>query len=183
MMLVIVLGHPKPKSQNPKPKTLNPQDKNECFRKQTCKSVCSNFHMNHLALFPNPCSGQKQTLNIQRALPTFGQSKTETEVKTFEGPNPIQCPQNQPRNGLGRDPEAENWSSGRRPKTAQKNSPRNGLRTSKQTPKNRSKNGPGGTKRVLDKLKPETVAQNFRSKLSLKTQGPKPYTISMNPKP
>ena len=37
---------------------------------------------------------------------------------------------------------------------------------------------PTGKKLVWDKLKPETFGQNFRSKLSVKTQGPKPYTIS-----
>ena len=40
---------------------------------------------------------------------------------------------------------------------------------------------PTSKKLVWDKLKPETFGQNFRSKLSVKTQGPKPYTISINP--
>ena len=40
---------------------------------------------------------------------------------------------------------------------------------------------PTSKKLVWDKLKPETFAQNFRSKLSVNTQGPKPWEEAQKP--
>ena len=64
---------------------------------------------------------------------------------------------NRSRNGLGEDP--------RQPRKKKTQKWHENL---KADPKNHSRNGPGGTKLVLDKLKPETFGQNFRSKLRSK---------------
>ena len=128
------------------------------FHTRTCKFVCPSFSCKPFGALsrraPKPRNGLESPKNSPEMVWESCQTPTSQKNRNGQRPRPVQkwCSKTSPK-----QVESTHTISGRAPKLAQKWS-----------------GEPKAPKLVLDKSKPTTFGQHFWSKLSVKTQAPKP---------